>query len=104
MKSISLSFIVPLMALAMLFLGTGFGRSFIVSTPADYQFLVNQGWALSTPIWKPDSSLVLVDKPGNIPFTALENNVLDSLGVQRIPGPLVRDWLLTNEWIEEDEE
>jgi hypothetical protein len=56
-------------------------------------------WDVSDyPRWKPDSSKVLFDRNGNIPFTSEQIAVLDSLGATIITEQGISEYLQTNGW------
>jgi hypothetical protein len=78
-------------------------RDFAVVQPDVYTQLAHAGWDISQPLWKPDSTQVIFDRPGNVDFTLEETAALDSLGAVRVPDSQVRDWLRNNGWILEGE-
>lgn len=80
------------------------GRDFAVTPFAAYDSLVQAGWELSTPLYSPDSSLVMFDIPGNIDFTPVQKESIAGIpGAMLISSSMVYSWQLANEWIVDDE-
>jgi len=79
-------------------------RSFALVEASDLNILTGRGWDLSQPIWKPDSTLAMVDKPGNVDFTADELTTLDSLGATMVDADTVKVWLIAEGWLILEEE
>jgi hypothetical protein len=73
-------------------------REFAILTPDNCRILQERVADLSLPRWKPDSSLVLVDKAGDVPFSAAEIVLLDSLGAVRISQQDINNYLAVNGW------
>ena len=77
-------------------------RMIAVSTPAVHGEFVLRGWAVSSPVWKPDSSRIIFDKPGNVDFSEVEKEFLSgSPDTQLILERDVRQWMLTNGWTDD---
>ncbi len=101
----SQNWIAPLSVLiAALTVGAVLARGFAVMTPENYAACAAQGWTLSPPVWKPDSTAVLCDKPGNVDFTSAERLTLDSLDAVIIGADTVAAWMQMDGWIQEVEE
>ena len=64
------------------------------------------GWDVNDfPRWKPDSSLVLFDRDGNVPFEEWELNYLKSwLDVTVVGSDTIGVWMEKNDWLEDNEE
>ena len=95
-----LKFLIPIILASSL---SATARDFAVVMPVVYTQLAAAGWDISLPIWRPDSTLVLFDRQGNVPFTAEQTAMLDSLGAVRVPEAGVADWLRENGWLNEED-
>lgn len=82
--------------------GTGDDMRFAVTTFAVYDSLKDAGWPISpVPTWKPDSSLVLFDVNGDVPFSPEQILALDDLGAVIIAESGIQEYLSSNSWIVE---
>jgi hypothetical protein len=75
-------------------------HQFVISPPEAYQNLVASGWEISSqPVWSPDSSLVLFDKQGNVPFTRAELDSLEADSTLTIIADVnIQIWLEEHGW------
>ena len=80
------------------------GTRFAVSSFAVYDSLHRAGWDISgSPRWKPDSTAVLFDREGNIPFTPGQLDGLSDLNALVIAESGIVEYLADNNWEVQEE-
>lgn len=73
---------------------------YVVAPPAVHSALLTQGWDISPfPRWSPDSTRVLFDRNGNIPFRSGQLDTLRSyLDVEIVPSDSIAEWSEEQGW------
>lgn len=74
------------------------GTRYAVAPFAVYETLRNDGWDIGAPRWKPDGTLVLFDRSGNLPFTPEQIKRLDKLKATIIAESGIAEYLKVNDW------
>lgn len=78
------------------------GREIAIVSPQEYTYISAVGWNVTSPTFSPDSTLIMFDMQGNVNFPVDLLNSLDSMQAELISERNMKNWLVNNNWIEEE--